>query len=321
MAVLPGGSAAGPMNRIEWPDKKRFAFTIFDDTDKTNLQNGLPFYDFLRDCGFRTTKSVWTVKGENRLPGAGSTCEDKPYLDWVLQLRDQGFEIGLHNVSSATSNRAQTEKGFETFRALFDRDPATLSNHAACGESIYWGAERLSGINRMLYTALMGKNHAENFRGHIQGDPLFWGDICRDRVTYVRNFVYNEINTLKACPFMPYHDPLRPCVKYWFPSTEGADVDSFTRMISEKNQDRLEAEGGACIMYTHAGNRFWNNTLDAGFKRLMTRLSKKNGWFVPVATLLDFLRENQGHHVISRGERTRLETKWLLHKIMLGGST
>jgi hypothetical protein len=47
-------------------------------------------------------------------------------------------------------------------------------------------------------------------------------------------------------------------------------------------------------------------------------LSKKNGWFVPVATLLDHIRNFRGEHVLTSAERTRMECGWLLHKIRAG---
>ena len=43
----------------KWPDGKRFAFTIFDDTDRQNLNNVPAVYDFFHDLGLGTTKSVW----------------------------------------------------------------------------------------------------------------------------------------------------------------------------------------------------------------------------------------------------------------------
>jgi hypothetical protein len=107
-----------------------------------------------------------------------------------------------------------------------------------------------------VYHLLTGRRTKGRFRGHVEGDPLFWGDVCRDRVTYVRNFVFAQADTLEACPFMPYHDPARPYVNYWFASSEGAHVESFIRTLSEKNQDRLERQGGACIMYTHFADGF-----------------------------------------------------------------
>ncbi len=55
---------------------------------------------------------------------------------------------------------------------------------------------------------------------------------------------FGDINTLKVCPFMPYHDPDRPYVNYWFAASEGPTIDRFNSMVSEENQDRL-ARGAA----------------------------------------------------------------------------
>ena len=62
-------------------------------------------------------------------------------------------------------------------------------------------------------------------------------------------------------------------------------------MISEANQDRLAAEHGACIMYTHLACGFCDGTrLNTRFRERLLRLSRMNGWFVPVHVLLDYLR-------------------------------
>jgi len=128
--------------------------------------------------------------------------------------------------------------------------------------------------------------------------------------------VFGDINTFKACPVMPYHDPVRPFVNYWFASSEGANVDSFNVTVNEANQDRLAREGGACIMYTHFASRFLENSrLNERFKILMERLSKMNGWFVPVNTLLDYVLRMRGHYVITQRERSALESRWMWHKI------
>ena len=154
------------------------------------------------------------------------------------------------------------------------------------------------------------------FQGHIEDSPLFWGDLCQEKTKYVRNFVFDDINTLNTCPMMPYHDPSRPFVNYWFASSEGAKLISFNTLLSESNQDRLEAEGGACIVYTHFAEGFYaNGHLDPRFQSLMERVSQKNGWFVPVQQLLDYLLEHKIHTDISPQERTWLERKWLKHKI------
>ena len=190
-----------------------------------------------------------------------------------------------------------------------------MANHV-CKEGIYWGNYRLSGLRELMYNLLTRYRNKGCFRGHIPGDEYFWGDVCKERIKYVRNFVYIGINTLNACSIMPYHDPQRPYVNYWFASSEGANVESFSDCITERNQDRLEKEGGACIMYTHFASGFQEGTrVNPRFESLMERLSKKNGWFVPVSTLLDYLLQKNGHHDITGRERRRLERKWLLHKV------
>jgi hypothetical protein len=174
-------------------------------------------------------------------------------------------------------------------------------------------------MNAAAYEVLTRFRHWGRFRGHRRGDPLFWGDVCREKIKYVRNFVFGGMNTLAECPPMPYHDPLRPYVNYWFASSEGGDVDGFVRTISEENQDRLEEEGGACIMYTHFAKGFCEGgRLHELFRRRMERLAAKNGWFVPVSTVLDHLLEQRGHVEISSRQRSRLERKWLWHKARVG---
>jgi hypothetical protein len=118
---------------------------------------------------------------------------------------------------------------------------------------------------------------------------------------------------------MPYHDPLREYVNYWFASSDGATIERFNGCLCEKNQDRLEKEGGACIMYTHFAFGFCKGkSINSRFKFLMERLSKKNGWFVPVSTLLDYLLEMKGSYNIDDKQRNNLERKWLFYKITTG---
>jgi hypothetical protein len=135
----------------------------------------------------------------------------------------------------------------------------------------------------------------------------------------VRNFTYRDVNTLAMCPTMPYHDPDRPYVNAWFAASEGSDVVAFNGCLSEERQDRLEAEGGACIMYTHLASGFFRDgRLDPRFAELMTRLAAKNGWFVPVTTLLDYLAGLRGLTTITATQRRGLERRWLRSKFLTG---
>jgi len=314
-----------PMNNssknIVWPEGKKFAFTIFDDTDNATLENIRPVYDFLSEHGFRITKSVWPLKGEQKPRCGGITCEDKDYVEMLLDLKRAGFEIGYHMATYHSSVRADTIRGLNKFEKIFGSPPSAMANHSECIENMYWGSARLGGVNRVAYNLMTRMRFNNRYKGHIKDDPHFWGDLCQGKITYVRNFVFANINTLAECPFMPYHDLQRPYVNFWFSSSEGSEINSFNKTISEENLDRLESEGGACIMYTHFGCGFYENkNLNNRFVKLMKLLRKKNGWFVPVSTLLDYLKKNNGSHVITDNERTRLERKWLKHKFLTGRS-
>ena len=304
--------------KILWPQNKIFAFTIFDDTDSAFLDNVGAVYSALKEYGLYTTKSVWPILGQ-RMPIGGATCEDEQYLNWLLSLKHDGFEIAWHNATFHSSLRQETIKGLEKFKELFGFYPKIMANHSGCQEGIYWGNYRLTGINEKIYNFFTFNKNKNVFRGHIKGDKFFWGDLCKEKIKYVRNFTFADINTLKACPYMPYHDPAREYVNYWFASSNGANVKDFNNCISERNQDRLESEGGACIMYTHFAKGFYEKSkINNRFNVLIKRLSKKNGWFVPVSELLDYLLSKKSANTITGKERNGLELKWLLYKITKG---
>ena len=316
--MVPSTSEQVRTPNVSWPDGKSFAFTVFDDPDGQTLDNGRPVYDLLSDCGLRTTKGLWTAE---RRESKSGTCASAPYREWCRELQSRGFEMGWHGAAPYTSTREQTLEGLERFAEYFGRAPACMSQHCYCGENVYWGDQRVGGVYRVAYN-LATRWHGHNqFFGSRPGHAAYWSDICSQRLRYVRNFVYSEIDTLAVCPWMPYHDPLRPDVQAWFASAEGAVVRSYNERISEANQDRLEERGGACIMYTHFGRGFVRDgALDARFRELTLRLSKKNGWFVPVSTLLDHLARSRGTTVLSAAQRRTLERRWLFHKIRFGSA-
>jgi hypothetical protein len=305
--------------KIIWPGGKSFAFTIFDDPDLDTRENVQGIYSFLADLGLHTTKAIWPIMGSREPKIGGATCADERYLKEVLALQEKGFEIALHNVTYHTSIREETIRGLEVFRQLFGHDPYCMANHSGCLEAIYWGRARLSGKTQKIYDLLQMGLHrtGEKFEGHLVHSPLFWGDLCKKKIMYVRNFVFGGINTLKSCPQMPYYDPARPYVNTWFAASEGTNVDAFNALISAKNQEGLVREGGACIVYTHLSQGFFNRgKINAHFRMLMERLSRRNGWFVPVRTILDYIRERRGNYAISTLDRDDLEKRWLWHKII-----
>ncbi|MCK4818982.1 hypothetical protein KA005_24630 [bacterium] len=139
---------------LSWTNGHKFAFTIFDDSDWATVDNVKPVYDLLADLGMRTTKSVWLFNGDDTSINEGMTCEDKEYLEWVLSLKKQGFEIGLHNATPSTAQRNLKRRALDRFVDLFGNQKIVHSNHVGCLDNIYWGKARVSGWRRMMYSIL-----------------------------------------------------------------------------------------------------------------------------------------------------------------------
>ena len=74
-------------------------------------------------------------------------------------------------------------------------------------------------------------------------------------------------------------------------------------------------------MYAHFAFGFKDEAgVNARFESLMKRLAGKNGWFVPVHVLLDYLLKVKGSHEITAAQRGRLERRWLWEKMFVGTS-
>jgi hypothetical protein len=152
-------------------------------------------------------------------------------------------------------------------------------------------------------------------------NPTFWGDVCCQRVRYCRGFVFPDVNTLQNCPFMPYYDSRRPFVRAWFASTDGHDCSQFVKAISEENQDKLEAAGGVCLMYTHFGHGFVNNgRLDPRFHALMKKLANRPGHFASASNILEYMEKQEGLASITARQRFSLQSRWLWGKLFLGAT-
>ena len=198
--------------------------------------------------------------------------------------------------------------------------PRVHSNHLADQENLYWGIDRLSSpFLRAVYR--LRKQDGNSFAGHDEDSPLFWGDLCKANISYVRNFVFDEINLSRLPGPLPYFDPDRPYVSGWFSSSEGGNVREFARLLTRRNIDRLAEDGTTTspVMYTHFAVGFWDGRdLDARFVASMRYLTSLRGWFVPVSELLDRLQ--RGRVQISQRERTRLERRWRHYKAIRGTS-
>jgi len=310
------------LRRVVWPDGKKFAFTILDDTDRSTVANIKPVYDFLATCGLRTTKTVWALAPTVNTGLGGETLADPAYRDFVLDLHAKGFGVAFHGATSHDSLRERTLEAIELFKTLFGCSPRSHANHHANRDNMYWGASRLtSPAWRAVYRlATLGKNR--RFEGHDPQSPYFWGDLCKENIRYVRNFVFREINLFNINPTFPYHDPSKPYVNFWFSSTEASSVESFCHVLRPSEVDRLEREGGVCIAYTHLAAQFFaNGTLDAEFKRTIEHLAARQGWFVPIWELFDYLCGiGVGGKEIPPAELAAMERRWIMEKLRHGTS-
>lgn len=292
-----------------FPYGKNFAFTITDDPDNHRLEKIKPIYEFLTEQGMRTTIAVWVMdatrsNGAPDIEGSydyGDTLQREAYRDYILALKKRGFEIALHTVSGGNDKREDTITGYEDFKAIFGEYPNINIMHSRNLENIYWGAKVFNNsIVRRVFNDLIGAVYASarlSFEGEDPNSPYFWGDILKEKTKYVRLWGTPDINTLKFNPSMPYHDPDKPYVNYWFSFSDGYNLEFFNKLISDKNIERLIRERGASIVYTHFSSSNFTRKAEDGpyrlddyFRSQIEKIARRrDGWFVPASELLDRL--------------------------------
>lgn len=282
-----------------YPDGKKFAFTITSDPDGNRLEDIRPIYDYLDSKGIKTTIAVW-VQDATQSTGVpdvpvsydyGDSCQNTSYGLYMQSLNQKGFEIALHTVSSGNDMRENTIAGYERFKDLFGAYPKMNIMHATNLENVYWGSKVINSRSiQWLIGAFLSRSRIP-YGGEDPSSIYFLGDILKNHTKYVRLWGTSDINTLKFNPSMPYHDPQKPYVNYWFSFSDGFNVHIFNELISESNTRQLIHERGACIVYTHFASGFVKNgKLDETFmKRIEFLAQNQDGWFVPASTLLDRL--------------------------------
>ncbi len=298
---------------MNFPDGRRFAFTIMDDTDVATVANVEPVYQLLGDLGFRTTKTVWPCgypDGDSNFADT-DTLEDPAYVAFIRRLEARGFEIAYHGATMESSTRERTQLAFDRFKSMFGRAPSVYANHSYNQENLYWGLERIDDpILKFLYAWFEGRPR-HFYQGHRSGSAWYWGDLARE-ITYIRNLTCGDINLARFNPSMPYHDPARPLVNWWFSANDAESVREFNALITDEAQERLEREGGICIVATHLGKGYTiDGVVHPETRRLLEQLSRRNGWFVPCTTLLDHLRAQRGGaSQLPGGEWRRMQWRW-----------
>ena len=297
---------------LAFPGGKRFAFTIIDDTDVATVANVKPFYDLLHQLGMRATKTVWPVgcpEGSRNFHSS-QTLEDEDYCAFVLDLQRKGFEITWHGATMESSPRERTLTALERFRERLGGYPRIHVNHSWNRENLYWGSARVDDtLVRTVLTRVAGSNG--EYTGDVTSSPYYWADMCV-HFTYARNLTCNGINTARFNPSMPYRDPQRPLIPLWFSASDAEGLYEFNQLLRPSNQERLEREGGFCILATHLGKGYVRDgQVDPTARMHLEALARRPGWFPTVSELLDWLRMQGRGGMLPRGEWRSMQWLWL----------
>lgn len=308
------------MPPLDLPGSAEFAFTILDDTDDATVANAAPFYRMLSDLGMRTTKTVWpfAVAPEKQGPYfAAETLDDPPYLEWVRSLIESGFEIAFHNASMGSCTREETLRGLDILSSKLGVLPSVHCNHGQNRENLYWGRDRFrSAPMRLLSWFARQRLESAPYEGHREGSPFFWGDIAKRQFRFVRSFAFSTLTLDQLAVPLLYRDALTPWVNSWFLTADAPDAPAFVKLLSDEAIERLRRSGSFAIVSTHVGKGFVNREGQVGreVSRVLERLARLNGWFVPVSTVLDLVA-SRGIPEINAGQRIRLETQHVLDRL------
>jgi len=176
---------------VTWPNEKRFAFTIIDDTDFATSKNIKPVYDYLYKRGLKTTKTVWCYPSRDRFKG--ETLTDLEYRLFIESLNKLGYEIAFHGPGSGHFNRKEIINSLNLFKDVIGHYPKMHINHASNPEGLYWGKRRFSALLAKIYDFIkwaQGKSRVVT-SGEIENSEYFWGDYAKENIKYIRNRVYS----------------------------------------------------------------------------------------------------------------------------------
>lgn len=303
--------------RLPFPAERRFVFTVIDDTDDARVDNIAPVYELLAELGMRTTKTLWPLPCPegSKLYFAGTTAADDAYRTFCHNLKALGFELTWHCATMESSTRQRTLQGMEVFRAEFGEYPRVHTNHGQNRENIYWGRGRYRSCVRHI-SALAPLGNWGSFSGEDRSSPYFWGDICRERFRYVRNFTFGVLDVNQVDRYMPYRVGSTPYVNYWFSTADAPDVRSFRRLVHPSAIERLCDRGGVCILSTHFGKGYVSEgRVDSTVETTLRFIASLPGWFVPASEALDFLLELRRGPTLTTGQLLRLETRHVLDRM------
>lgn len=316
---MPAVHPRGQTGRTAFPAGGQFAFTILDDTDDATVENVEPIYELLFELGFRTTKTAWPLDCPegSELYFAAETLQDARYLAFIRGLAGRGFEIAFHGATMESSVRERTLEGLRFLEEELGVPLKIHCNHGQNRENLYWGSNRYRTLFLRWPLALVERlSGRPRFAGHDRRSPYFWGDVCRERIRFVRNFAFATLNTVEIPPHAPYRLRSTPYVNYWFNSSDAPDATHFKRLVTPASLSRLHRERGVCILSTHLGKGFVRNgRVDPQVEDTLRFLATLPGWFAPVSEVLEHLLATRAAGELAPWTRWRLEFGHLVDRL------
>jgi hypothetical protein len=299
-----------------WPNGRKAAFAIIDDTDDAEMPGISDVYDLLIEYQIPTTKTVWVypVKDTHLFRG-NSLTGDPAYLEFIKKLIKNGYEIGLHNVGSGDFTRVEILHGLEEFNNLLGFYPNLHVNHSYNPDNIYGGDKRFSFpfdyLVRLIHSSYTG------FSGELKTSKHFWGDAHKRHIRFSRSYELDDLNLLRHCHF-PYKDQMySDYCNLFYPSVFCSNQDLFNARISDRNLQNLISQNGCSIIYTHFGYFTERGGIEQDFRNSLELLKKYSSdiWFAPVSEILCYLERTNGVRHISRNHKFLLEAKSLITRV------
>ena len=234
---------------IKLPNKKKFIFTIIDDTDDAFSPKIDKVYDVLIDNGLKTTKTVWVYPVRDIERSKGHCLQNKKYIYFIIKIKSKGFEIGLHNVGSGSYERHEIIDGLKEYQNIIGENPKIHVNHSYNPDNIYCGPKRFSFPFNLIVKYLYSSYN--NFSGEIKKSKYFWGDLHKKMIMYSRNYEIDNINTYKYNKYMPYKDRIYD----EFVITNSQHLLQINQCLTTQIKNLLInlKMKGVRILYTHLG--------------------------------------------------------------------
>ena len=281
--------------KVIWlPLSYRAGISIADDPDNGTFKAFRKIYDLLLDLNFPTTRAMWVYPNEQKtgIPNLNVSffaplLTEKKCLEYCKKLNEHGFEICLHGASCGNNSR---EKTIEALKYLENNISGCTSYicHSKNAENLYWDTKV---AHSKILKYLLGFYTSNHCFGEISCSPYFWGDICRERIKYIRLFRTRNLNTLSFNPSMPYHIFDKPYVNYWYSATKGY----IPNLLRPENLEMLCEENGLGILYQYM-HKYVNNSneINPAVKESLIRVADHSGILIkPVSWMLDRLKQFQ----------------------------